>query len=266
MFLSLVQNEWMKAYYRNKFVIFSIVMFGLLLVGTGGTVFLQNFDFGDEALNFDMIQPVGFATGAVDTLFVFVLVFSVVMLISGISTEYKNGTMKQLLIRPISRTQILLSKWVMVFLATIGILIGISIVSLLLGYIFFDSNTSFLESLSTLGLLILYRLPMLFFYQVLALLLAILTRSTALSLSPILVLHFSGTIIMMFLMRFEWSKFIILPNLNLLYYSSNEWLQYPGGPFIEGMTLGFSLAVIAVYSLIILVVAHLIFKKKDVLS
>ncbi|WYP26073.1 ABC transporter permease [Alkalihalobacillus sp. FSL W8-0930] len=265
MFLSLMQNEWTKAYYRNKFLIFSIVMVALLFVGVAGTLFFQNFDFGDD-IPAIQVEPVGFAVGAVDTLFVFVLIFSIVMLISGIATEYKSGTMKQLLIRPISRTQILLSKWVTIYLVTIGIFVGIAILSLLIGYVFFDSNTAFGESVSTLFQLILYRLPMLFFYQVLALLLAILTRSTALALSPILILHFTGSIVMVFLERFEWSKFIIIPNLNLLYYSSNELIQYPGGPYSDGMTLGFSLAVIAVYSIILLVIAHLVFKKKDVLS
>ncbi|TSB48592.1 ABC transporter permease [Alkalicoccobacillus porphyridii] len=266
MFVSLLQNEWMKAYHRNKFIIFSSVMVGLLLLGAGATLFFNNYDFGEDAVPVPAVGSLEFATGAVDTLFVFVLVFSTVMVVSGVVSEYKNGTMKQLLIRPVSRAQILLSKWVMVYIASFAVLIALSFLSWIVGAILFENNTTFGESLSTLTQLVLYRMPMLFFYQAMALCLAILTRSTAISLSAVIVLHFTGNVLMLFVQRFEWSKFLIIPNLNLQYYSENELIQYAGGPLIEGMTLGFSLTMIALYSVALLVAAHLVFHKKDVLS
>lgn len=264
MFISLMRNEWMKSYYRNKFIVFASIVFGLLLLGAGATLFFENSDLGGTS-PLGAIKSLDFAVSAVDALFVFVLVFSTVMVISGVVTEYRSGTMKQLLIRPISRTQILLSKWLTVLLASFLILVALSLLSLILGAIFFSFDTSFGTAILTLGQFILYRLPMLFFYQCLGLFLAILTRSTAISLSAVIVLHFTGNVIMMFLQRYEWSKFLIIPNLNLQYYSTNELLQYPGGPYLEGMTLGFSLLMIALYSIALLFAAHLVFHKKDVL-
>ncbi|MDQ0207011.1 ABC transporter permease subunit [Alkalicoccobacillus murimartini] len=266
MFLSLLQNEWIKTYYRNKFMVFSIIIFSLLLFGVGATLFFENYDFGENAVPVDPVGSLGFALGALNSMSVFVLVFSVVIIISSIVGEYKSGTMKQLLIRPISRTQVLLSKWVVAFIVSLGMFVAIAAIGLLLGAIFFSFDTSVIEAISTLGLWILYNMPALFFYQAFALCLAVLTRSSALSLSSVIVLYFVGNIVFMFLLEFDWSRFIILANLSLQDYSSNVHLQVAGGPLLEGMTLGFSLTMIAIYSFVLLLVPHIIFKKRDVLS
>ena len=265
MFLSLVQNEWMKAYYRNKFIVFCLVISGLIGIGAVLTTLFNNYDFGAEE-PVESISALEFTVSALEATSIFVLVFSVVILISSIASEFKSGTMKQLLIRPVSRTNILVSKWVMTFLATIMILIGVALVSLIIGSIFFGSDTPFVETISALGLWILYNLPMFFFFQTLGLFIAVLTRSTALSVAAVIVLNFVGGVITMFLLRFEWSKYLITANLSLQDYSQNEHLFFGGTPLMENMTLGFSLTIIAVYSIVLLLIAHLVFSKKDVLS
>ncbi|MFK3936244.1 ABC transporter permease [Alkalihalobacillus sp. NPDC078783] len=264
MFLSLMQNEWTKAYYRNKFLIFGIVMLFLIAAGAGLSYFVTNYDFGGETL--PSLSALEFAIGSLDSLAMIVLVFSTIVLISSVTSEYKSGTMKQLLIRPISRTNILLSKWITTFLISIFFLIILATVSYLIGSIIYENETSFINAISTLGLWILYNIPTFFFYLTFGLCIAVATRNSALSISSVIVLYFIGTTITLFLLRFDWVRYLITANLTLQEYSSNDYLNFGGEPIMGGMSLGFSLAVIAVYSIILLVIAHLVFKKKDVLS
>lgn len=264
MFLSLMQNEWTKAYYRNKFLIFGIVMLFLIAAGAGLSYFISNYDFGGEPV--PPYTALEFAVGSLNNLSMIVIIFTTIILISSVTSEYKSGTMKQLLIRPISRTSILLSKWVTTFLISIIFLLVLAAISFIVGSILFENEASFVDSISTLGLWILYNLPAFFFFLTFGLCIAVATRNSALSISSVIVLYFIGTTITLFLLRFDWVKYLITANLTLQEYSSNEYLNFGSEPIMGSMSLGFSLGVIAVYSIILLVIAHLVFKKKDVLS
>ncbi|MBM0065876.1 ABC transporter permease [Alkalicoccobacillus gibsonii] len=263
MFLSLMQNEWTKAYYRNKFLIFGIVMLFLVAAGAGISYFFSTYDFGEPVTPITTLE---FAVNSLNNLSMIVLIFTTIVLISSVTSEYKSGTMKQLLIRPISRTSILLSKWVTTFLISVLFLLILALISFLIGSVLFENEASFADSIATLGLWILYNIPTIFFYLVFGLCIAVATRNSALSISSVIVLYFIGTTITFFLLRFDWVKYLITANLTLQEYSSNEYLNFGSEPIMGSMSLGFSLGVIAVYSIILLVIAHLVFKKKDVLS
>ncbi|MFD2617033.1 hypothetical protein [Terrilactibacillus laevilacticus] len=70
-------------------------------------------------------------------------------------------------------------------------------------------------------------------------------------------LTMGGSIIVQFLSRFDWVKYILFVNMDLHQYIN-------GTPFQKGMTVGFSLSVHAVYYVIFVILGWLSFTKRDV--
>ncbi|MFA9558394.1 ABC transporter permease [Evansella sp. AB-rgal1] len=204
----------------------------------------------------------------------FVTLFSVIVASTIVSSEFTTGTIKQLVIRPYERWQFLLSKFLTV-VAFAFVLVGTLFVSnYLLGMILFDTvswSTPIMEQtfngvgaqesatiliFSKLGL---YSLNMLVFV-VISFALSTLFKSQALAVGVgIFALFFTSMsqALTMVLGDTVWYKFIILPHLSLTQYVSQDTLM-------DGVTLPFSLAILAFYVIIMLGLTTFIFQKKDI--
>src|SRR5699024_8694001 len=66
--------------------------------------------------------------------------FTIIIAAGIVSNEFHWGTIKLLLIRPISRTKILLSKYISVLIFALTMLLTLFIVNLLIGLLFFGIN------------------------------------------------------------------------------------------------------------------------------
>ncbi|SFL95646.1 ABC-2 type transport system permease protein [Gracilibacillus orientalis] len=197
--------------------------------------------------------------------------FTIIVAAGIISNEYRWGTIKLLLIRPISRTKILFSKFVSVLILSVSMLIFLFIISLVIGAIFFGINSwnpdlvqmgaggieevsIFTEILTQYGLNMVNLIMMATF----AFMISTLFRSSAMAIGLAIFLMFTGTTIINFVAEYDWAKYILFANTNLGQYFGN------GSPIIDSMTLGFSITVLVIYFVLFLLVSWLSFTKRDI--
>ncbi|MFC4355581.1 ABC transporter permease [Chryseomicrobium palamuruense] len=207
-----------------------------------------------------------------NTLFMTLIsLFAIITAASIVSNEFKWGTIKLLLIRPISRWKILLSKYVSVFVFVALLVVVLLISSMLVGGILFGLNglspnmvmqtmNGFAEQNIPQAILRDYGfgLVSLIVMTTFAFMVSTLFRSSAMAIGLSIFLLMAGGAIVGFLSRYEWAKFILFANTNLAQYFNGNT------PMIEGMTLVFSVTVLIVYLVIFIAVAFGTFQKRDV--
>ncbi|WP_208586010.1 ABC transporter permease [Gracilibacillus suaedae] len=309
-FISLLKNEQMKLYSRFATWSMYIILAGILLVGAL-IVFIFGEEneqtYGDDWKGqlaqeneelLEMNEDVGFvgfdSEIAVNEyhiendvkphpydawqftlenagLSMIISLFTIIVAAGIISNEYRWGTIKLLLIRPISRTKILLSKFVSVLLFSVTMLVFLFIISLVIGAIFFGINgwnpnlvqmganeveevSIFAEIFTQYGLNMVNLVMMATF----AFMISTLFRSSAMAIGLAIFLMFTGNTIIGFVAEYDWAKYILFANTNLNQYIGS------GSPIIDGMTLGFSITVLVVYFVLFLLVSWLTFTKRDI--
>lgn len=206
---------------------------------------------------------------------IFIIILIVVMSGTIVSSEFNKGTIKSLLVRPYSRTKILLSKYISsVIVLLITILITL-LVDLLLGGLFFsfDSlsipvviynfNTSIVEEYNVFTYTIvsmLAQLPKLIIILTIAFTLSATTVNSQISISFPLVLYMFGGIInaMALSYNLKWMKYFITLNWDL-----NEYL-YGRLPQFQYGTLTNSIIMNVVYIMILMLFTIFMFKKKNI--
>lgn len=220
----------------------------------------------------------GFLNNSV-TLFIPLLVLALGSdLISG---ERTSGTIKQLLTRPVRRWKVLLSK-----LCALALYVSLTVVvTALLCYgisgLFFGYEgwglpifTGFRMAHDTIDSSQAHPVPQwqymlmqagLVWYSaiivaVLALMASVLIRSTAASMLTMMAAVIAGSILSNMSSSWTSAKYLFAVNLNLTGYLDGS------PPPIEGMSLSFSLAVLAIWGIVGLVVSFGVFTKQDILN
>ncbi|MBO2943104.1 ABC transporter permease [Paenibacillus sp. F411] len=229
-------------------------------------------------------QPTGvnftreFMNNAV-SLFIPLLIMAVASdLVSG---ERTTGTIKMLLTRPVKRWKILLSKMItlilfvsLIILATYILAYGIS--GLAFGYkgLQLPVFTGFKITGTEVDLSSVHAIPqwqyilmqggLTWFVSVcvalLAFMVSVLVRSTAASIVVMMAALISGTILTNMASAWTSAKYLFMVNLNLPGYLEGRL------PPIEGMTLNFSLAVLAVWGLAAVIISFTVFTRRDILN
>ncbi|MGL4761626.1 MAG: ABC transporter permease subunit [Sarcina sp.] len=170
-------------------------------------------------------------TNSFVTLYSVVAIIFTIILASGlISTEFSKGTIKLLLIRPVSRFKILLSKLIAVYIIGYFVLFGSMILLTISSGVLFgfsDYLTPILKVSSgvvlthayigSLILALLYLSLSLLLFTTLAFVLSIVTKSTAASVASSLIIFIGAPIItiILFSKNFIWFDITPLPYLNL---------------------------------------------------
>lgn len=198
-----------------------------------------------------------------------------------VSSERSTGTIKMLLTRPVRRWRILLSKWVtlilyvsLIVVATVALAYLIS--GLAFGYegwgepvfVGFETQGSDIElgavHAVTRGAYLLMEMGLVWFSAVvvatIALMVSVLLRSTAASLVTMMAAVISGMILSNMASSWHSAKYLFNVNLDLTVYLQGT------PPPIEGMTLGFSLAVLGVWGAAALAATFAVFTKQDILA
>ncbi len=196
-----------------------------------------------------------------------------------VSSERSIGTIKLLLTRPVRRWRILLSKYITLVLSISFILFMFGLFSYLISGLFFGyvgwtapiltGFTVKAGELNTAGVhlipqwqYILMVFGLAWFVSLvvgtLSFMLSILVRSTAAGMGVMLAFLISGTIISNIASSWEAAKYLFMVNLRLTDYLQGNI------PPIEGMSLPFSLSVLAVWGIAALVVSFFTFTKKDI--
>lgn len=308
-FMNLLINEQLKLYIRKStwimYILTAVIIIGLAVISNFAAVnekyqvdnwqqvlneenaemkkeadkegMMQDFYSGQlEKNNFYLendIQPAAYDAWqfVMENKFLLSLVslFTIIVAAGIIANEFSWGTIKLLLIRPISRTKILAAKYISVLLFALITLIFVLVFSWVIGLLFFGVNgmdphivmhtnegyayVSVIEQIvEGYG----YKLVTLLMMATFAFMISAIFRQSALAIGLAIFLMFAGNAVVTFLAQYDWSKFILFANTDLQQYANNT--------AAEGMTLGFSIAVLAVYYVLFLVITWVFFTKRDV--
>lgn len=196
--------------------------------------------------------------------------FTIVVAAGIVSNEFSWGTVKLLLIRPVSRSKVLLSKFITTLLFALLMLVILFSASFLIGVLFFGvsgaefpylayQNGQVVEQSMVAHIIGLFGLQSvnLLMMVTFAFMISTVFRSSSLAIGISLFLMFTGPQIAQLLSKYEWVKYILFANTNLQQYID-------GTPLVEGMTMTFSIIVLSVYFLIFTVLSWAIFVKRDV--
>ncbi|WP_075619523.1 ABC transporter permease [Paenisporosarcina indica] len=197
-----------------------------------------------------------------------VTLFVVIAAASIVATEFSQGTIKMLLSRPVKRWKILTSKYLTSILFALFLIVVAIVSTIIAGYLFYDSSGgSLLEykagsvvEISYWGrVLTLYGLQFVgvLIYTTFAFMMGSVFRSSSLAIGLSIFLLFMGPNVVFFLSRFEFTKYILFTHTDLTGYIT-------GNMFIQGISMPFSIAVLAVYVLIFLVISYWSFIRRDV--
>lgn len=261
-FLPLVQNENMKIYRRPRTWVMAGILFLLVL-----TISVLWLTFGGRDTS---MWDAAFMESSI--LFLLVTIFTVVIAAGGVAEEFTSGTIKLLLIRPWSRSKILLSKYISIMLFAILFAILLFASTLLVNWICFgifaspDLQPNFFgeEGENPLTYMLKYyglTLISLVVTVTLAFMLSTIFRSSglAIGIALFLLLGVNSFIALIAMLDYKWIDYLLFIHLNLTQYLE-------GNPMREGMTLGYSLGVLGVYYAIFIALTWYIFNKRDVAS
>ena len=197
-----------------------------------------------------------------------ITLFTVVLAASIVSSEFSTGTIKMLLTRPVSRTKVLTSKLLTVFLYGILLLIVNIGLSALIGSLLFDTATSIelemvdgeiVEKAVWGDLAYSYLLSCGDFVMstLFAFFIGSVFRSSSLAIGLTMFLSFMGQLIVSLLSNYEIVKYIWITHTDLNQYVS-------GNHLVEDITMPFSLTILGIYAVLFIVMSYLSFSKRDV--
>ncbi|MBM7553732.1 ABC transporter permease [Thalassobacillus pellis] len=196
--------------------------------------------------------------------------FTIIVAAGIIANEFKWGTIKLLLLRPISRTKILFSKYVSVLVYAITMLVFLLILAVICGAIFFgieqsaqpylyyqDGTVQEMPMIQLVSIKYFLGSVNLVMMASFAFMISAVFRNSSLAIGIAIFLMMAGNSIVMFFADYDWSKFILFANTDLTQHII-------GTPMNEDLTLSFSVTVLLVYFVIFLTLAWAAFTKRDV--
>ena len=189
-----------------------------------------------------------------------------------VANEFNWGTIKVLLIKPFSRWKILMSKYFAVLATYIMLLLILFFVSFLLSSILFtngpESSNVFLQvvdgqvieksMVSHIAMNYIFTSINYFMLMTMAFMISAAFRTSSLAIGISITLVFAGGgVTQLLAQKFEWAKYILFANVDLLQYDRGE-------AFVEGMTMQFSIIMLIIYFILFHLLALLFFGKRDV--
>lgn len=200
---------------------------------------------------------------------------SIIMLViagSMVAKEFSTGTVKFLLMNPVSRGKIIISKYITVVSFSLILTVGIYVVSLIGALLFNGAGTLGADYVYCVdgvvktypaifyhGLLILLGYAEVLVYATMAFAISSLIKSSALAVGAgIGCMAFgSGITTVLFALNQDWGRYLIFSNTDLM-------STYSGIVLFPNMTMGFSVAVIAVHLIVFILAAYDGFVRREV--
>lgn len=205
------------------------------------------------------------------------IIVMVVVIVAGvsISEEFNKGTVKLLLVRPYSRTKILISKLIAVFITMLITTVAILLLQFIIGGIVygfgtymmnvvqFDFTTNSIVTLNIfayLGLIFICKLPIFILIGTLAFALSTLFLNSPLAVALPILGYMGSDVINMIAISYKWDwvKYFVTPNWDLSQY------LFGGTPMFSGISVEFSITICAIYFVIMLVASIVSFKKRNI--
>ena len=206
-------------------------------------------------------------------LFIVIFIFMVAGPI--VSQEFSKGTIKQLLVKPYSRTKILLSKYIVTLSSIIIAIIAMFVLEILIGGLFFGfgslsnkavvyssvtDSASYFSIIKYFILISIAKLPHFIILATLTFAMSSITNNTAVSMITGFVAYVGTNILTMLLTNINktWIKYFVGLNWDFKSY------VFKLKPSIEGLSLSFSILICLVYFLVFIIPAFIVFKHKDI--
>lgn len=188
-----------------------------------------------------------------------------------VANEFSAGTIKFLLINPVKRSKIIMSKYLTLLIVGLGTIAAVFAVSILSNMIFFglDMNVPYLTTdgetvhagSSLLYVFIQYLLNgvNLLAMMTMAFMISSLMRSAAVAIGIGVAALMGGSMLVVILAQFgcDWGRYIIFANMNLTQIAD-------GRGIFPNQTLTFSLITLAVYMAVFLMTAFDGFTRREV--
>ncbi|WP_415839578.1 ABC transporter permease [Paenibacillus tarimensis] len=256
-FMQLVANENMKTYRRIR----TWIMLGILLVLAAGTTIVF-YSITDEIPNMWMVTEL-----EATFLSSLITIFVVIVAAESVASEFSTGTIKLLLIRPWSRSKILLSKYISLMLLAVFFTAVVFVFTVLMNMIVFGYSSELelavgsadnMAPLPYMLMFYLYNFISLVVVATLAFMISSVFRSSGLAIGLSIFLTVGGGNILVAVLgmfQADLVDYILFTHLDITGHLSAGETEY---------TLGFSLGVLAVYYAIFMVLAWYVFKKRDV--
>lgn len=205
----------------------------------------------------------------------FIIVMIVMIAGTIVSEEFNKGTIKLLLVKPYDRRKILLAKFITVLIMIVFSIVAVVLMELIVGGIIFGVDslsvpvlqynfvTQSLESMNIfayLGIEILTQLPKLVLLATLAFACSTLFTNSAVAIAIPLLGYMSADMINLLVIQYkvEFMKFFVSLN-----WDFKEYL-FGNLPNMEGLTLGFSMVICALYFVVMLIPTFVVFQKKNI--
>ncbi|MCB8815903.1 ABC transporter permease [Desulfosporosinus shakirovi] len=199
-----------------------------------------------------------------------VSLFVIIIAAGIVAGEFNTGTIKLLLIRPIKRWKVLLSKYIAVLWFAFVALILLFVATFVVGGIFHsfnglnqpylgykNGNVTEINMLWHIFINYAYACVNLLMMVTFAFMISAVFRNNTLAVGISLFLMFTGNLLVGLLSNYSWVKYILFANINLTVYTD-------GTPVVKGMTMTFSLMVLAVYFIVFNLISWYVFMKRDV--
>ncbi|AZB41156.1 hypothetical protein CEF21_01720 [Bacillus sp. FJAT-42376] len=220
-----------------------------------------------------------FANSEGISLFSMVALFAVIVSSTSVASEFSDGTIKQLLIRPHRRWKILLSKYISVLVYSLLLLLFTAAASVVAGTFLYGAG-DFAAKIAEVPLTMnggetvvagagsmfvqksLLYIPNLLMVMTIAFMLSTLFKSQSMAVGiGIFVLFMNNAlnvgVQLLIGLKQEWAKLLLFPHLNLMEYAAADEI-------LPGVTLTFSSLVLLVYYILFIAVTFFFFQKKDV--
>ncbi|WP_372630167.1 ABC transporter permease [Cohnella sp.] len=256
-FINLILNENMKIYRRIR----TWIMFGFILLIPPLVSLAIYLAGGDDMSGWSIMMTESYI------LYSLITIFAVVVAADSVAGEFTWGTIKLLLIRPWSRSTILLSKYLATLLFALFFTAAAFVVTFLSNWLIFGLGDT---TLSTSGLSNWEYIIRFYLFQFITLIMIVTFgftmssafRSGGLAIGLSISFLFAGNLItgLFALANKGWVKYVLFMHLDLTNYIDGGTGPIPNHP----TTLGFSLAVLAVYFILFNAVSWTVFKKRDV--
>jgi ABC-2 type transport system permease protein len=260
-FLRLIQSESFKIYSRKStWIMAAFLVFSIFLTSTATWV--------------HPYQTIwGLVVGQSSALF---LINIYIVIIGGgiIANEYNWGTIKLLLIRPVSRGRILYAKYVSLMLFGLLMVLLLFLIAMVVNgalLILHNNGADLIGSLlpgkrlwydSFGGATQFYglRFAEVAIYGTFAFMLSTISKSSTLTVGASLLMMLFGPEITQVLIDKPWGKYLLFANLDLTAYLKGDPKLLPG------MSMGFSTIVLLCYGLTFYFISRAVFVKRDVLE
>lgn len=213
-----------------------------------------------------------------------IIIYAIMSCCHSIAGEIKEGSMRYLAIRPVSRTVLFFGKWLSIIVMSSILMLFSTVISLLVGGAVygFETNTILtifngnvaltIHPLGMIGIYLISMLCELIIYSLIAMLLSVLFKSDLISMTVLLVIYLLNTLLPMFVQGANtWLAFYPFSHISIyslfgssVFADSNNLFNLIfGSKVYAGTHIALTASIVVLLSVIISAIAIKLFKNKE---